>query len=111
MTRYCATPRTLRKSTPWLGSLGDSPRLKRELDNQCILPVTTYGAETHVFMKTIYKKLKINQRGIKRNNLLITLKDCKTNVWLREKTGVQDFTDRDSSSIKEEFDVATGVEK
>lgn len=44
-------------------------KLKRDLYNHCILPVTIYGVETWVLTKDIIKKLRINQRAIERKIL------------------------------------------
>ncbi len=40
--------------------------LKREVYNQCILPVLTYGAETWPVTKELERKLRGAQRGMKR---------------------------------------------
>lgn len=87
-------------------------QLKRQLYNQCILPVVTYGAETWVLTKEIINKLRVHQRAIERKILGVTLRDHKTNTWIRARTGVEDVITR-VASLKWNWagHVARGTEK
>lgn len=69
-------------------------RLKIKIYNECILPVTTYGSETWVLTRKTVKKLQIHQRSIERRLLGITLKDRKTNKWIRDRTQAEDIIKR-----------------
>lgn len=69
-------------------------KLKTKVYMECILPVTTYGCETWVLTKKILNKLKIHQRSIERKMIGITLKDHKTNEWIRNRTKVEDIVRR-----------------
>jgi len=71
--------------------------LKTKLYNECILPVTTYGAETWVLNQQTLNKLQVHQRAMERRLLGISLKDRKTNEWIRSKTKVMDITTRVST--------------
>ena len=64
--------------------------LKRKVYNSCVLPATTYGAETWSFTKQAQKKLAAAQTKMERSMLNITYHDRKTNTWVRAKTGVTD---------------------
>ena len=65
--------------------------LKRKLFNQCILPAMTYACETWTMTKSMQQKLAAAQRRMERSMIGITLKDRKTNEWIRNKTKVQDI--------------------
>lgn len=68
--------------------------LKARLYNQCVLPVMTYGSETWSLTKDNAKKLAKAQRAHERQMLGISLKDCKTNIWIRSQTKVIDILER-----------------
>ena len=67
-----------------------SIKLKAKVFDQCILPVFTYGAETMSFTKKSTEKFRVAQRAMERAMLKITLRDRKTNEWIRKKTGLTD---------------------
>lgn len=67
---------------------------KARIFDQCILPVLTYGAETWVFTRDILHKLSVAQRAMERKLVGITLRDRKTNEWLRQRSKVTDVTKR-----------------
>ena len=54
--------------------------LKRQVYNSCVLPATTYGAETWTLTKQAQKKLAAAQTRMERSMLNITYKDRKTNI-------------------------------
>lgn len=68
--------------------------LKSKVYNECILPAVTYGCETWVLTNRIKHKLEVHQRAIERRILGISLRDRKTNQWIREKTKVIDIIKR-----------------
>ncbi|RVE53061.1 hypothetical protein evm_002359 [Chilo suppressalis] len=63
---------------------------KARLFDQCILPVLTYEAETWVLTKESINKIQVAQRKLERKLVGITLRDRKTNTWLRKQSGVTD---------------------
>ncbi len=65
--------------------------LKREVYNQCILPVLTYESETWRLTKELQIKLRSAQRGMERRLLGITWRDRKRASWIREHTNVADI--------------------
>lgn len=69
-------------------------KLKAKIYMECILPVTTYGSETWTLTKRILNKLRVHQRSIERKMLGITLRDHKTNEWIRNRTKVEDIARR-----------------
>ena len=71
--------------------------LKKKLFDACILPVLTYGIETSVLTKRIMQKLLVTQRAMERRMLGISLRDRRSNVWIREKTKVTDVAERAAS--------------
>ena len=64
--------------------------LKRQVFDQCILPVMTYSCETWTTTKKQRSKLEVTQRAMERAMLKITRRDRKKNDWIRERTGVKD---------------------
>ena len=67
-------------------------RLKTKAFNQCILPAMIYGAETWTTSATATSKLAVAQRRMERIMLGITLRDRKTNKWIRSQTKVNDIS-------------------
>ncbi len=64
--------------------------LKRKVLDQCILPVLTYAGETWSLTENMANKIRITQRKMERSMLGITLKDRKTNEWIRKQTKITD---------------------
>ena len=58
--------------------------LTRQVYNSCVLPSMTYGAETWTLTKQAQNKLAAAQTKMERN--MLTYKDRKTNIWVRERT-------------------------
>src|ERR1700744_6356930 len=71
--------------------------LKRKVFDSCVLPVLTYGAETLTLTKASSNKLRVAQRAMERSMLGITLRDKKTNEWIRQQKKVVDVMTRISS--------------
>ena len=71
--------------------------LKRKVFDSCVLPVLTYGAETLTLTKASSSKLRVAQRAMERSMLGITLRDKKTNEWIRQQTRVVDVMTRIAS--------------
>ena len=67
---------------------------KKKLFDACVLPVLTYGMETSVLTKRVTHKLAVTQRAMERRMLGISLRDRRTNVWIRERTKVVDVVER-----------------
>jgi hypothetical protein len=67
---------------------------KKMLFDSCILPVLTYGLETAAFTKRSMNKLQITQRAMERKMLGVSLRDRKTNEWLRQQTKLRDVTEK-----------------
>jgi Reverse transcriptase (RNA-dependent DNA polymerase) len=65
--------------------------LKRKVYNQCVLAAMTYGSQTWAITKRMQERLRITQRSMERAMVGTTRRDRKTNVWLRQQTGVQDI--------------------
>ncbi len=65
--------------------------LKRNVYNQCILSVITYGSEAWRLTKKLERKLRSAQRGMERRMLGITWRDKKRASWIREQTKVEDI--------------------
>ncbi len=65
--------------------------LKRNVYNQCILPVLTHGSETWRLTKKFERKLRSAQMGMERRMLGITWRDRKQASWIREETKVEDI--------------------
>ena len=65
--------------------------LKRNLFNQCIIPVLTYGTETWTTTKKLEKQLKITERAMERILIGVTRRDRVRNQDLRNKTTVKDI--------------------
>ncbi len=59
--------------------------LKRQVYNCCVLPATTYGAETWTLTKQAQNKLAAAQTKMERSMLNITYEDRRTNIWVRER--------------------------
>ena len=70
--------------------------IKRKIMNTYILPVVTYGAETWSTSDLQMEKIAIAQRKMERQMLgiTVTLLDRKTNEWIRDKTRVEDVSQR-----------------
>jgi hypothetical protein len=64
--------------------------LKRKAFDQSILPVLSYSCETWSLTREMKQKLRATQRRMGRNVLGITLRDRKTDQWMRSITCVQD---------------------
>ena len=71
--------------------------LKRKVFDSCVLPVLTYGAETLTLTKASENKLRVTQRAMERSMLGISLRDKKTNQWIRQQTKVVDVMERIAS--------------
>ena len=71
--------------------------LKRKVFDSCVLPVLTYGAETLTLTKASENKLRVAQRAMERSMLGISLRDKKTNQWIRQQTKVVDVMERISN--------------
>lgn len=65
--------------------------LKRKVYNQCVLAAMTYGSQTWAITKRMQERLRVTQRSMERSMVGTTRRDRKTNVWLRQQTGVQDI--------------------
>lgn len=86
--------------------------LKKDLYNQCILSIIIYGAETWVLTRTIQGTLNTNQRIIECKILEISLRQHKTNHWIRPRTRAQDVIERAAALMREWAEhVARGQEK
>ena len=70
-----------------------SMRIKRKIHNEYVLPVMVYGSETWALNKAHMELLSVAQRNIERIMLGITLRDHKSNTWIRHQTGVNDIID------------------
>ena len=64
--------------------------LKRKVFDQCILPVLTYAGETWRTTEKLLEKIRVTQRKMERIMLGVTLKDRKTNDWIRKQTQITD---------------------
>ena len=62
--------------------------LKRHVNNSCMVPAMTYGAETWTLTKPTQNKLAAVQTKLKRSMLNITYEDSNTNIWVRERTKI-----------------------
>jgi hypothetical protein len=60
--------------------------LKRQVYEQCVLPVMTYGAETWTLTKQTIHQLQVAQRAMERSMLGVSLRDRITNVEIRRRT-------------------------
>ena len=67
---------------------------KRKVYNSCILPATTYGAETWALATQAKSKLAAAQTKMERSMLNITYRNRNTNIWLRKKTKVTDVIEQ-----------------
>ena len=65
--------------------------LKKQIFNQCIIPVLSYGAETWTTTKKLEKKLRVTERAMERIMVGVTKRDKVKNIDLREKTKVRDI--------------------
>lgn len=65
--------------------------LKRKVYNQCVLAAMTYGSQTWAITKRMQERLRVTQRSMERAMVGTTRRDRKTNMWLRQQTGVQDI--------------------
>ncbi|PIK46507.1 endonuclease-reverse transcriptase [Apostichopus japonicus] len=65
--------------------------LKKQVFNQCIIPVLSYGAETWTTTTKLEKKLRVTESAMERIMIGVTRRDRVTNQNLREKTNVQDI--------------------
>lgn len=68
--------------------------LRTRIFDQCILPVLTYGAQTWALTKKTMEKMRVTQRAMERAMLGISLRDHKTNEYIRRKTRVTDISER-----------------
>ncbi len=65
--------------------------LKRNIHNQSILPVLTYGSETWRLKDELGRKLRSAQKRIERRMLCITRREKKRASWNREQTKAEDI--------------------
>ena len=65
--------------------------LKRQVFDQCIISVLSYGAETWTTTKCLEKKLRVTERAMERIMIGVAMKDRVTNEDLRKKSRVQDI--------------------
>ena len=65
--------------------------LKKQLFDQCIIPVLSYGADTWTTTIKMKKKLRVTERAMERIMIGVTRKDRVTNQNLRLKTNVRDI--------------------
>ena len=54
----------------------------------------TYGCQTWAVTKRMQERLQATQRSMERAMIGITKRDRKTNVWVRNQTGIQDIITR-----------------
>ena len=64
--------------------------LKRQIFNQCIIPVLSYGAETLTTTTRLEKKLRVTERAMEKVMIGVTRKDRVRCYGSKQKTGVQD---------------------
>ena len=65
--------------------------LKKQVFNQCIIPVLSYGSETWTTTNKLEKKLRVTERAMERIMIGVTRRDRVTNLNLRSRTKVQDI--------------------
>ena len=65
--------------------------LKRKVYHQCIQAAMTYGCQTWALTKRMRDRLCTTQRSMERAMLGISRLDKQTNMWIRQKTGLQDI--------------------
>src|SRR5271156_3922108 len=65
--------------------------LKTKVYNQCIQCAMTYGCQTWAITKRMEQRLRTTQRSMERAMIGITRRYHRTNVWVRQQTGVQDI--------------------
>ena len=65
--------------------------LKKQLFNQCIIPVLSYGAETWTTTNRLERKLRVTERAMERIMRGVSRKDKVRNQDLRNSTGVLDI--------------------
>ena len=70
-----------------------SMQIKKEVFNEYVLPVMTYGSETWALTTAQMDALAVAQRKMERIMLGITLRDQRHNTWIRQQTGVTDIID------------------
>lgn len=68
--------------------------LKRKVYNQCVMTAMTYGSQTWAITKRMQERLRVTQRSMERAMVGTSRRDRKTNVWLRQQTGVEDIVCR-----------------
>ena len=68
--------------------------LKKKLYNQCIQAAITYGCQTWAVTQRMQERLRVTQRSMERAMIGVTRRDKKTNVWIRQQTGLQDIIAR-----------------
>ena len=67
-------------------------KIKRQILNEYVLPVMTYGSETWALTTKQIDALAVAQRKMERIMLGITLRD-HSNTWIRQQTGVTNIID------------------
>ncbi|KAI8426769.1 hypothetical protein MSG28_014457 [Choristoneura fumiferana] len=67
------------------------PCLKTRVFDQCVLPVTTYGAETWSLAVGLLERLRVTQRAMERAMLGVSLRDRIRNTEIRPRTKVTDI--------------------
>ena len=67
--------------------------VKRRLFQGALLPALTYACETWCLTGRLENKLAVAQRKWERKMLGVTLLDRRTNVWVRNKTGLMDVVE------------------
>ena len=68
--------------------------LKKKVYNQCIQAAITYGCQTWAVTQRMQERLRVTQRSMERVMIGVTRRDKKTNVWIRQQTGLQDVITR-----------------
>lgn len=65
--------------------------IKRKVYDQCVLLVTTYGAETLTLTKRSVEKMEVAQRKMKRFMLGIRIQDRVRNTETRRRSEIQNI--------------------
>ncbi|KAJ8868749.1 hypothetical protein PR048_030289 [Dryococelus australis] len=68
--------------------------LKKQVFNQCVLPVLTYACQTWILNCRAKQKLRTAQRGVERAMLGFTRRDRKRADYIRSVTKVRDILER-----------------
>ncbi|CAG9836189.1 unnamed protein product [Diabrotica balteata] len=76
--------------------------LKSKVFGACIIPILTCAAQTWTITKKNMNILRVTQHAMERAMLGISVKDKKTNTWIRQKTKVTDVVQK-SIKLKWEY--------